>query len=62
MRTVSAAARPPASEAFPFLRLAFNQAWPELCLTAIDLLAWMRSLLLDTELTTAEEARLPDTG
>lgn len=43
---------------FPSRRFAINQAWLELSLTAIDLLAWTRSLLLDGELATAEPKRL----
>ncbi|MEU9288666.1 transposase [Streptomyces sp. NPDC048275] len=38
--------------------IPINQAWPELSLTAIDLLAWMRSLLLDAQLTAAEPKKL----
>src|SRR5690242_19679651 len=43
---------------FPSRRFAINQAWLELSLTAIDLLAWTRTLLLDGELATAEPKKL----
>ncbi|MFJ5156169.1 transposase, partial [Streptomyces sp. NPDC088353] len=43
---------------FPSRRFAINQAWLELSLTAIDLLAWARTLLLDGELATAEPKKL----
>jgi hypothetical protein len=42
----------------PSRHFAINQAWLELSLTAIDLLAWTRTLLLDGELATAEPKRL----
>ncbi|WP_405364524.1 transposase, partial [Kitasatospora sp. NBC_00039] len=37
---------------------AINAAWLELSLTAIDLLVWTRTLLLDGELATAEPKKL----
>lgn len=43
---------------FPSRRFAINQAWLELSLTAIDLLAWTRTLLLNGELATAEPKKL----
>ncbi|WP_431683691.1 IS1380 family transposase [Kitasatospora sp. KL5] len=43
---------------FPSRHFAINQAWLELSLTAIDLLAWTRTLLLDGELATAEPKKL----
>lgn len=43
---------------FPFRHFAINQAWLELSLTAIDLLAWTRILLLDGELAAAEPKKL----
>ncbi|WP_328946312.1 IS1380 family transposase [Streptomyces sp. NBC_00250] len=43
---------------FPSRHFAINQAWLELSLTAIDLLAWARTLLLDGELATAEPKKL----
>ncbi|MER6606385.1 IS1380 family transposase [Streptomyces sp. NPDC000927] len=43
---------------FPSRRFAINQAWLELSLTAIDLLAWARTLLLNSELATAEPKKL----
>ncbi|MGW7696836.1 IS1380 family transposase, partial [Streptomyces asiaticus] len=43
---------------FPSRRFAVNQAWLELSLTAIDLLAWARTLLLEGELATAEPKKL----
>lgn len=43
---------------FPSRHFAINAAWLELALTAIDLLAWMRTLLLDGELATAEPKKL----
>jgi hypothetical protein len=43
---------------FPSRRFAVNQGWLELSLTAIDLLAWARILLLDGELATAEPKKL----
>lgn len=43
---------------FPSRHFAINQAWLELSLTAIDLLAWTRVLLLDGELATAEPKKL----
>ncbi|WP_459650433.1 IS1380 family transposase [Kitasatospora sp. Ki12] len=42
----------------PSRRFAINQAWLELSLTAIDLLAWTRTLLLDGELATGEPKKL----
>ncbi|GAA1929424.1 hypothetical protein GCM10009716_41370 [Streptomyces sodiiphilus] len=43
---------------FPSRHFAINQAWLELSLTAIDLPAWTRTLLLDSELATAEPKKL----
>lgn len=43
---------------FPSRVFAINQAWLELALTAIDLLAWTQHLLLDGELATAEPKKL----
>lgn len=43
---------------FPSRHFAVNTAWLELSLTAIDLLAWMRTLLLDGELADAEPKKL----
>jgi hypothetical protein len=43
---------------FPSRIFQVNAAWLELSLTAIDLLAWTRTLLLDGELATAEPKKL----
>ncbi|MDT0447400.1 IS1380 family transposase [Streptomyces johnsoniae] len=43
---------------FPSRHFALNQAWLELSLAAIDLLAWTKALLLDGELATAEPKKL----
>jgi hypothetical protein len=43
---------------FPSRHFTINQAWPELSLTAIGLLAWTRTLLLDGELATTEPEKL----
>jgi hypothetical protein len=43
---------------FPSRDFDINTAWLELSLTAIDLLAWMRVLLLDGELAAAEPKKL----
>ena len=43
---------------FPSRDFHVNAAWLELSLAAIDLLAWMRVLLLDGELATAEPKKL----
>lgn len=43
---------------FPSRRFEANAAWLELSLTAIDLLAWTRVLLLDGELAAAEPKKL----
>ncbi|WP_220297038.1 IS1380 family transposase [Streptomyces sp. MBT84] len=43
---------------FPSRLFHVNAAWLELSLTAIDLLAWTRTLLLDGELATAEPKKL----
>lgn len=43
---------------FPSRVFAINQAWLELALTAIDLLAWTQTLLLDGELAKAEPKKL----
>jgi hypothetical protein len=49
---------------FPSRQFAINQAWLELALTGIDLLAWTQTLLLDGALATAEPTTLaaPRTG
>jgi hypothetical protein len=43
---------------FPSRVVAINQAWLELALTGIDLLAWTQTLLLDGELAAAEPKKL----
>lgn len=43
---------------FPFRDFGVNTVWLELCLTAVDLLAWARVLLLDGELAAAEPKKL----
>lgn len=43
---------------FPSRDFGVNTVWLELSLTAIDLLAWTRALLLDGELATAEPKKL----
>ena len=43
---------------FPSRRFALNQAWLELALAGIDLLAWTRTLLLDGEHAVAEPKKL----
>ncbi len=43
---------------FPSRHFTINSAWLELSLAAIDLLAWMRVLLLDGELAAAEPKKL----
>lgn len=43
---------------FPSRVFAINQAWLELALAGIDLLAWTQHLLLDNELATAEPKKL----
>lgn len=43
---------------FPSRAFAINQAWLQLALTGIDLLAWTQTLLLDGGLATAEPKRL----
>ncbi|MEV8328859.1 IS1380 family transposase [Kitasatospora sp. NPDC056731] len=43
---------------FPSRHFAINQVWLELSLTAIDLLVWARTLLLEGELATAEPKKL----
>jgi DDE family transposase len=43
---------------FPSRIFAINQAWLQLALTGIDLLAWTRTLLLDGELAVAEPKKL----
>jgi hypothetical protein len=43
---------------FPSRHFAINQAWLELALTAVDLLAWTQTLLLHGELATAEPKKL----
>lgn len=43
---------------FPSRVFAINQAWLELALTGIDLLAWTQHLLLDGELAAAEPKKL----
>lgn len=42
----------------PSQQFAINQAWLELALTGIDLLAWTQTLLLDGALATAEPKKL----
>jgi Transposase DDE domain group 1 len=43
---------------FPSRHFAINTAWLELALTAIDLLTWTQTLLLDAGLATAEPKKL----
>jgi hypothetical protein len=43
---------------FPSRHFHINAAWLELSLTALDLLAWMRTLLLGGELAIAEPEKL----
>jgi hypothetical protein len=43
---------------FPSRVFAINQAWLQLALTGIDLLAWTQTLLLDGDLATAEPKKL----
>jgi hypothetical protein len=43
---------------FPSRHFAINAAWLELSLTAVDLLAWIQTLLLDGELAAAEPKKL----
>ncbi|WP_194927878.1 IS1380 family transposase [Catenulispora pinisilvae] len=43
---------------FPSRQFAINAAWLELALTAIDLIAWAKTLLLDGELAKAEPKKL----
>jgi DDE family transposase len=43
---------------FPSRQFAINQAWLQVALTGIDLLAWTRILLLDGDLATAEPKKL----
>jgi hypothetical protein len=43
---------------FPSRVFAINQAWLQLALTGIDLLAWTRHLLLDGPLAAAEPKKL----
>jgi hypothetical protein len=43
---------------FPSRHFHVNQAWLELSLTALDLLAWTRLLLLEGELAAAEPKKL----
>ena len=43
---------------FPSRQFAINQAWLELALIGIDLLAWTRTLLLDGEHALAEPKKL----
>ncbi|MBB4957841.1 IS1380 family transposase [Micromonospora polyrhachis] len=43
---------------FPSRVFAINQAWLQLALTGIDLLAWTQALLLDGDLATAEPKKL----
>ena len=43
---------------FPSRIFAINQAWLQLALTGIDLLAWTQTLLLDGDLATAEPKKL----
>lgn len=43
---------------FPSRVFAINQAWLQLALTGIDLLAWTQTMLLDGDLATAEPKKL----
>jgi len=43
---------------FPSRVFAINQAWLQLAMTGIDLLAWTQTLLLDGALATAEPKKL----
>jgi hypothetical protein len=43
---------------FPSSQFAINQAWLELALISIDLLAWMRTLLLDGQHALAEPKKI----
>jgi hypothetical protein len=43
---------------FPSRVFAINQAWLQLAMTGIDLLAWTQALLLDGDLATAEPKKL----
>ncbi len=43
---------------FPSRHFQINVAWLELALTAVDLLAWAQTLLLEGELATAEPKKL----
>jgi hypothetical protein len=43
---------------FPSRQFAINQAWLQVALTGIDLLAWTQTLLLDGDLATAEPKKL----
>jgi len=43
---------------FPSRQFAINETWLELSLTAIDLIAWTQTLLLEGELATSEPKRL----
>jgi hypothetical protein len=43
---------------FPSRVFAINQAWLQLALTGIDLLAWTQTLLLDGDLAKAEPKKL----
>jgi hypothetical protein len=43
---------------FPSRQFAINQAWLQLALTGIDLLAWTQTLLLDGDLARAEPKKL----
>jgi hypothetical protein len=43
---------------FPSRQFAINQAWLELALAGVDLLAWTRHLLLDGPMRTAEPKKL----
>jgi Transposase DDE domain group 1 len=43
---------------FPSRMFAINQAWPQLALTGIDLLAWTQTLLLHGDLARAEPKKL----
>ncbi|MBP2062303.1 hypothetical protein J2Z30_003319 [Streptomyces iranensis] len=63
-RAIAAKARgvsalpPEATITWPSPHFAINTAWLELSLTALGLLAWMRTLLLLGELATAEPKKL----
>jgi Transposase DDE domain group 1 len=43
---------------FPSRHFAINAVWLQLALTAVDLLAWTQTMLLDGELAAAEPKKL----